>query len=124
MSVMQAKTEKYEETQIAFRETVQSGRGVRVTKNFIWEGKITQVMFHFPPGCNALVDIKLEKGKMPFYPREGYLALDDATPIYYTDVDYRSYESLDFSVLNRDAVNPHTVTCTVVIRYKAPSWKG
>jgi len=116
---MMTQAEEYLETMVSFRETVESGQGVRVTKNFIWPGKITQVMFHFPPGCNALVDLRLEKGKQPFYPRQGYLALDNATPVYYVDADYSSREALDFTVLNRDEEYPHSVSCTVVIRYKA-----
>ena len=122
------KAVEYDETEIDFRETVQPGAGVTVTKRFGFAGKITQVMFHFPPGCAApvvgpLVDVRLEKGKRFFYPRTGYIALDDATPVYQPNVDYSKYEALDFTVRNRDAINPHTVSCAVVIRYKRPEWK-
>jgi len=114
--------EAYDERQINFRETVQPGQGVRTTRSFFLPGKITQVMFHFPPGCAGLVQVKLEKDKRPFYPLQGYLALDNATPVYYVEAPYYAYEPLDFTVLNTDAVNPHTVSCTVVIRFKRPPW--
>ena len=117
----------YEEREINFRETVQPGAGITVTRNFSQPGKITKVMFHFPPGCAApavgpLVDMRLEKDMNPFYPMHGFLALDDATPVYHTSVGYYAREPLTLTIRNRDGVNPHTVTCTVVIRFKRPSW--
>jgi hypothetical protein len=116
------KTEEYSEIEINFRETVQPGQGLRVTKSYREGGKITQVMFHFPSGCNALVRMRLQKDGHPFYPVKGHLALNDATPVYYVQADYYPNEPLELEVLNQDSVNPHTVTCTVVIRYKKPSW--
>jgi len=115
-------TEELREVEISFRETVQPGRGVRVTKSFHIEGKITQVMFHFPPGSAGLVEVRLLKDEKPFYPAEGFLALDNATPVHYTDADYYAKEPLTVEVLNRDGINPHTPSVTVVIRYKKPWW--
>ena len=112
------------ETEINFRETVQPGQGTRITRSFHLAGKIKQVMFHFPPGCVALVEVKLLKDEKPFYPSEGYLALDNATPVYPTDVAYREKEPLTVEILNRDAVNPHTPSVTVVIRYQKPWYDG
>ncbi len=119
--------EKYDEREINFRETVQPGQGVTTTRSYTFAGKITKVMFHFPPGCAAplvgpLVDVKLEKDRRPFYPMQGFIALDDATPVYHTSISYYAREPLTLTVQNRDGVNPHTITCTVVIRFKRPSW--
>jgi hypothetical protein len=114
--------EQFAEAEMSFRETVQPGQGIRVTRSFVCAGKITQVMFHFPPGCAALVEVRLLKDEKPFYPIEGVLALDNATPVHYTDVEYREKEPLTVEILNRDAVNPHTPTVTVTIRYKKPWW--
>ncbi|MBA7491934.1 hypothetical protein ES702_02482 [subsurface metagenome] len=124
---MLAQEEQYAEIEIDFRETVQPGAGVRVVKDFIRAGKITKVMFHFPPGCAApvvgpLVDVRLEKDGRNFYPRYGFIALDSATPVYQCNVSYYSYEPLTLIVNNKDRVNPHTITCQVVIRYKVPEW--
>ena len=118
------KEARFEEREINFRETVQSGQGIRITESFLLAGKITQVMFHFPPGSNGLVECRLLKDLEPFYPLRGYLALNNATPVYYVDADYYTREPLTWEVLNRDSENPHTPTCTVVIRFKKPYWWG
>lgn len=113
---------EYDEIEISFRETVQPGQGVSTTQSFLLAGRITQIMFHYPPGTAGLVEVRLEKDNKPFYPLRGYLALDSATPVYYVDVSYYSNEPLTLEVLNRDAVNPHTVSCAVVIRFEKPDW--
>ena len=114
---------KYCEIELNFRETLASGQGLRVMQSFREAGKITQIMFHFPRGCNALVSMMLLKDEHPFYPIRGYLALNDATPVYYVNADYHSYEPLTVEFMNQDADNPHTVSCTVVIRFKKPWWE-
>lgn len=113
---------QYQEVEINFRETVQPRQGIIVTRNFSQAGKITKVMFSFPPGTTSLCDARLDKDAKPFYPMNGYLALDNATPVYHTSVDYYAREPLTLELRNRDARWPHTITCTVVIRFKEPSW--
>ena len=112
----------YDEVELNFRETLASGQGLRVTQNFRAGGKVTQVMFHFPGGCNALVSMRLMKDELPFYPIRGYMALNDATPIYYANAEYYPREPLTVEMVNADEDNPHTVSCSVVIRYTRPSW--
>jgi len=119
---LEAVEEEYSEIEINFRETVQPGQGLRVTQSYREAGKITQIMFHFPAGCNALVRMRLLKDLLPFYPIRDYLALNDATPVYYVHADYYKNEPLTLEIWNQDSVNPHTVTCTVVVRYKKPWW--
>ena len=114
--------DQHEEIQINFTETIPAGAGVKVSKNFTLPGSVTQVMFSFPPGCSGLVDAKLEKDLKSFYPRSGWLSLDNATPVYYTHSDYYAREPLTFIAQNRDDANPHTITCTVVIRFERPDW--
>ncbi len=122
MTLVEEGEVKYQEVEINFRETVPIGQGVAVTRSFSQGGKITKVMFSFPPGTNSLCDARLEKDANPFYPMQGFLALDNATPVYQTSVDYYAREPLTLILRNRDAENPHTITCTVVIRFKQPSW--
>ena len=113
----------YQEREINWRETVAPGGGVRVTRSFSQPGHITKVMFHFPDGCNALVDMRLEKDMDDFYPMRGFLALNDATPVYQIlTVGFYAYEPLRLTIQNRDSVNEHTVSCTVVIRFEQPRW--
>ncbi|MBA7641911.1 hypothetical protein ES703_49597 [subsurface metagenome] len=127
MGLVEEREAVYDEREINFRETVQPGAGISVIRNFSQAGKITKVMFHFPPGCAApdigpLVDMRLEKDRKPFYPMQGFLAMDNATPVYHTSVAYYAREPLTLTIQNRDGEYPHTVTCTVVIRFKQPSW--
>lgn len=114
--------EVFEERTLNFRETVLASQGVAVTQQFIFAGRITQVMFHFPPGTNGLVQLRLYKNQEPFYPQKGFIALDDATPVYYVESDYYKNEPLTFEVQNTDGINPHTVSCSVTIKFKAPRW--
>jgi len=122
MVLVEEREAQYQEVEINFRETVPIGQGLAVTRSFSQAGKITKVMFSFPPGTTSLCDARLEKDAKPFYPMQGYLALDNATPVYHTSVDYYAREPLTLTLRNRDASNPHTITCTVVIRFKQPSW--
>jgi len=109
------------ELQISFRETVPPGQGILVEDYFAFAGKIIHVMMSFPPGCNNLVLARLLKDRSPFYPKAGFLALDNTSPVYPTYIDYYEREPLGFEVQNQDSVNPHTISCTVVLRYKKPS---
>ena len=114
---------EHEEIQLNFREAVASGAGVRLTSSYVLAGQVTQVMFHFPPGCNGLVECRLLKDLHPFYPLVGFLALNDATPVRQNiNIAYYAREPMTFEVLNRDSENPHTPSCTVTIRFIKPSW--
>lgn len=116
-------TEEYAEAQINFRQTVLASQGVRFTQSWHFAGKITHVLFHFPPGVIGLVDMALFKDEQPFYPSSGYLTLDNATPVFPNlDVSYYANEPLTLEIRNRDGANPHTPTCTVTLRFKKPSW--
>ena len=110
------------EIQLTFSRTVTPGQGYREIKSYVLDGKITQVIFHFPPGCHALVDMALSKDEKQFYPLQGYIALDNATPVCYVDATYYANEPLELEVRNRDAGNSHTPTCIVTIRFKKPEW--
>ena len=115
--------ESTEEVEINFRETVTPGAGVFVTRSYSQGGHITKVMFHFPDGCNALVDMALTKDLKSYYPLNGYLALNNATPVYQNlTTSYYPNEPLRLEIRNRDSLNSHTVSCTVVIRFSTPIW--
>ena len=115
---MSTETTVIENISINFRENVPAGQGVRVTQNFHYAGKIKQVLFHFPPGCAGLVRVRLLKDEKPFYPIQGYLALDNSTPAFPMDEDYYSFEPLTLEIENTDASFPHTISCVVAIEYK------
>lgn len=115
--------QQYSESQIVFRESVPSGQGLSSTKRLNNAGIITQILFHFPPGCNGLVEVKLMKNGYLFYPLQGVLALDNATPVYYVNADYYANEPLTVEVKNKDSVNPHSPSVAVTIRYKKQWWR-
>jgi hypothetical protein len=115
--------QEYLEKDVNFRETVAAGGGTRVTRSLNYDGVITQVMFHFPPGSNGLVDVRLLKDEKPFYPVDGFLSLDDSTPIFYTSAQYYRKEPLTVEIHNRDGINAHSPTVTVTIRVKKPWWE-
>jgi hypothetical protein len=114
--------EEYAEIQLNFRQTVNPGQGVRLTQSYLLAGTVTQVIFSFPPGCAGLLDMALTKDERPFYPLQGYLTLDSVSPVFSPNISYYANEPLKLEIRNRDAVNPHTPTCAVTIRFKKPSW--
>ena len=117
-----SQTEQYAEIQLNFRQTVLPSTGYKQTQSYFRAGKVTQLIFHFPPGCNGLVDMVLLKDEQPFYPLSGTLALDNATPVIYVDADCYAKEPFTLIVSNRDSANSHSPTCTVSIRFTKPSW--
>lgn len=112
-----------QEKDINFHQSVPAASGVRIVRSLNYEGAITHVMFHFPPGSNGLVDVRLLKDERPFYPIEGFLALDDSTPIFYMNVAYYKMEPLTVEIQNRDSANAHAPTVTVTIRVKKSWWE-
>lgn len=113
---------QYAEKQLNFSKVALAGQGYRITQSYFRGGKITEIIFHFPPGCNGLVDMALSKDEQPFYPLTGYLSLNDATPVCYVDSAYYAKEPLTLEIRNRDGSNPHSVACTVTIRYQKAVW--
>ena len=111
-----------DEFTIPFRVTLTiagtAGSGARLRSYFHENGKIIHVMMHFPRGCNSLVRARILKDERNFYPSREYFALDNATPEWYPDVNYRARELLTFEALNGDGANPHTVSGSVTIKYK------
>ncbi|GAI88713.1 unnamed protein product [marine sediment metagenome] len=47
-----------------------------------FSGYIKQVTPHWPDGCDAIVDVRVGHGNKQFCPKEGFLALNAATPTY------------------------------------------
>ncbi|GAH90763.1 unnamed protein product, partial [marine sediment metagenome] len=74
------------------------------------------VMAHWPDGCNAKLDIAVVHGLTQFCPREGYLALNDATPVYdfAKRVHVDDHEEIRVKLRNRGAL-PHTITVAVIV---------
>lgn len=99
------------------RATVAASQGARVTDVSPLSGRMVQLVPHWPGGCAALVDIAFghsDKWVMPALV-DTYLALDNATPVFTISEPVSKGEELWMVVRNRDGVNPHNVSVTVVI---------
>lgn len=91
------------------------GSGVKISEYAPFSGYIKQVMIHFPDGCNALVDVRVGHGTKQFCPKSGFLALNNATPIFPFNEGVADREEIWVEMRNGDGVNPHNISCTVFI---------
>jgi len=70
---------------IQFQQTLAALQGVQLGDFSPITGRIVQVTFHFPPGCNALVDVAFGiRNTKQVCPATGFIALDAATPFALT----------------------------------------
>ena len=98
--------------------TLQPLTGDRVRKPSPLDGKIVQIIPHWPDGCNALVDLAVGHGDHEWvYPNEvdTFAALNDATPVIAVNEPVSRGMNLWMECRNGDAVNAHTVSCAFVI---------
>jgi len=94
------------------------GSGVTLTEIAPFAGHVKSVMVHWPPGSNALVDVAVGHGTTHFCPREGFLALDDATVFFQFNEYVVEGEELWVIMRNGDGINPHTITVTIHLEGK------
>jgi len=85
------------------------------------DGIITNVFMHFPPGANALVDVRLlyrvdghEYYVVPSID-DKFIALDDFTPSFPTSFPVEEGKVLRGDWWNYDSANPHTIPIIVTI---------
>ena len=104
-----------ETRQVVLSATVPAATAQQIVDFSPLTGRITSVTFHFPPGCNALVDVAFWKGGIQISPKQGFLALDDATPTYPMSEPVRGWDRLWILIRNTDAVNQHTPSVIVTI---------
>lgn len=101
-----------------FKHTLQPLTGDDFSQTVQMDGKISKVTLHFPPGVNALVDIRVLKGSSPIVPREGAISIDAFTMPVDTDVEVRKGETVTVSIDNTDDTYAHTVSAVVQITPK------
>lgn len=102
--------------QIVLTGTATALTGTRVQERCNSDSRILEVMVHFPPGCVALVDVALGHSGKQFCPQNGYMPLDNATPIFtFNNEDVKIGELIWMDIINRDAMNPHTITATITM---------
>lgn len=105
--------------QIAFSRTLAigglAGSGARIEELSVLTGFVKEVTIHWPPGCNAFVDVVVGYQNTQFCPRAGFLALDSATPTYYFNEPITKDRPIWVIMQNRDGGFPHNITVTVIV---------
>jgi len=102
--------------QIPFSQSLVALQGAKIYEDCPFKGRIISITIHWPPGCNALVDVAVWHGRSQLCPREGYLALDNATPTYLFNEPVEEGEEIWVEMRNGDAVNSHSISCTVSVK--------
>lgn len=102
--------------QIRFMETLAPLTGDKFAELCPWPAVNTSVAFHFPPGCNALVDVVVGHSDRQTYPRTGYIALNDASPVFQTYELISEHEPIWAEIRNADGINSHTITIIMTIQ--------
>jgi hypothetical protein len=102
-------------TQLNFRQTVPALSEVYEIKRSLETGIIKEITVHFPPGCNALLEVKVFHGSTQILPEKGGLALDDATPTFTVERYVRVGDPIRVEWINHDDTYEHTVSVVVGI---------
>jgi len=102
--------------QIVFKHTLEPTQGLTEHKHIPMLKTVKTVTIHWPPGCNALVEVAVGYSQdKRLLPEEGYLALDNATPTWNVNKVTES-DTLWVEIRNGDSVNPHTIS--VIVNYE------
>lgn len=110
-----------ETTQIKFHEKLQPSTGIRVSEDSPFNATIISICFHFPPGCEGLVDVMVGHGHIQCFPRNGYLSLDSATPVFGTNELVNKSERIWVEIANSDLLNPHTISVVLTLQERGAS---
>jgi len=105
--------------QIPYSYVLPAGGGIRLTELVPFSGYIERITIHWPDGTDALCGVMVGHSNIQLCQREGYLALNDATPQYTFDEWVDEGEELWVQMYNADAVNPHAISVTVDLRGEA-----
>lgn len=89
------------------------GSTARLSENTPFPGYIKEVVTHWPLGCNQLVDVAVGHGLVQLCPREGFIALNNATVSYPFNEYVEDPEDIWVSLRNGDGANPHTIVVTI-----------
>jgi len=103
--------------EVPLKATVPKTTGVKVQLPAPITGTITQVIRHWPPGCEALVEVAFGHNETWVLPSEvdTFVALDSATPVVAISEPVTKGEMLWMIVRNTDSDNPHTISVTATI---------
>jgi hypothetical protein len=109
---MPAKVQK----QTVFKQTPDPLQGIIEHQRIPTLKTVRTITIHWPPGCNALVEVAVGYSQdKRLLPEEGYLALDNTTPTWSVNKDTES-DTLWVEIRNGDAANAHTIS--VIVNYE------
>ena len=92
------------------------GSQALLTEIVPFSGYIKQVTPHWPDGCDGNVEVRVGHGNKQFCPKEGFLALNDATPTYpFNESVSGGNEEIWVEMINGDSANKHAITVTVML---------
>jgi hypothetical protein len=115
-SIMELVMPEKAQKQIVFKHTVDPLQGIIEHKRVPLIKTAKTITIHWPPGCNALVEVAVGYSQdKRLLPEEGYLALDDTTPTWVVNKDIES-DTLWAEIKNGDSVNAHTIS--VIVNYE------
>jgi len=99
------------------RHVVQPQTGQRIWAKSPLTGRITQIIPHFPDGCNSHVDVAFGHSDTWVMPpgTDTFIALNDATPVINVSEPVIKGEELWMIVNNGDAVNTHAITIAITV---------
>ena len=104
-----------ETEQVVLSQTLQPLQGLKLEEYAPIDGKIVSVIFHFPMGCNALVNLAFGHGSEQICPSEGFIALNGATPVFPVSELVKKDDVLWAIMENGDSLNPHAVSVIATI---------
>jgi len=104
--------------QINIRYNCPASTGVVLRQEIRKDGWLTNGFMHFPPGCNALVQVRmmLETGgrRIEVTPVEHqFIALDEANYAYPIDIEVKMKDAIIVEVNNYDSTNDHQISVIV-----------
>lgn len=99
------------------RHTIQPLTGQRIWTKCPLTGSITQIIPHWPPGCNAYVDVAFGHSDTWVMPpgTDTFIALDNATPVMNVSEPVIKGEELWMIVNNHDKINSHSITIVITV---------
>lgn len=102
--------------EVPFQQILLPGQAVRLVAQSPYAGSVRKILRHWPAGCNALVDVAVGVGNKRVLPETGFMALNDATPVFDNlSVPVKQGENIWVELQNGDALNPHTITVSVTV---------
>ena len=102
-------------TQLNFRKAVAALTEDYEIKSSLETGTIKNIIVHFPPGCNALIEIKVFHGSTQILPEKDGIALDDASPTFIIEKAVKAGDPIRVEWINHDSVYSHTISVIVGI---------